>query len=178
VTTAELLAVAAFSEGVYAQAFPTFGSERTGAPVAAFCRLDDRPIRTHEPITQPDALIVADVSLFGQVDLLGGLRRPGIVVVNTAAPASTLPAMPRDAVLVEVDATGIARRRVGRPVPGCALLGAFAAATGQVGLTALIEAIELRFRGAVGRGNAEAAQEAYEVVVAGRDRGLAHVQAD
>src|SRR5690348_4323317 len=82
VTTAELLAVAVFAEGTYAQAFPTFGSERTGAPVAAFCRLDARPIRTHEPITEPDALVVADVSLFGQVDVLTGLRQPGLLVVN------------------------------------------------------------------------------------------------
>ena len=55
VTTAELLSVAAFSEGRHAQAFPTFGSERTGAPVVGFCRIDDRPIRTHEPVVGPDA---------------------------------------------------------------------------------------------------------------------------
>ena len=62
VTAAELLAVAAFAEGRHAQAFPSFGSERTGAPVAAFCRVDD-PIRTHEPITAPDAVVVADPSV-------------------------------------------------------------------------------------------------------------------
>ena len=89
VTTAELLAVAVFDEGAHAQAFPTFGSERTGAPVAAYCRIDDVPIRTHEPITVPDALIVADPSLFAQVDVLAGLRADGFLVINaTGAPAA------------------------------------------------------------------------------------------
>ena len=85
VTTAELLAVAVFGEGGHAQAFPTFGSERTGAPVAAFCRIGSVPIRTHEPITRPDALIVADPTLFGQVDVLAGLRPGGVVIVNATA---------------------------------------------------------------------------------------------
>jgi pyruvate ferredoxin oxidoreductase gamma subunit len=175
VTTAELLAVAAFTEGEYAQAFPTFGSERTGAPVAAFCRLSGRPIRTHEPITEPDALIVADLSLFGQVDVLAGLRQPGHLVVNVA-PGATPPAVAPGTVLVTIDASEIARECVGRPVPGAALLGAFAAASGQIALPALIHAIEERFHGAVGRGNADAARTAYEMVRSGAE--LAHVEAD
>jgi pyruvate ferredoxin oxidoreductase gamma subunit len=166
VTTAELLAVAAFTEGLYAQAFPTFGSERTGAPVAAFCRLSTEPIRTHEPIIGPDALIVADMSLFGQVGVLEGLRRSGCLVVN-AVPTASLPAVPPDTELVTIDASAIARERVGRPVPGAALLGAFAAATGQIALPALTQAIEDRFPGAVGRGNADAARAAYEMVLRG-----------
>jgi pyruvate ferredoxin oxidoreductase gamma subunit len=171
VTTAELLAVAAFTGGLYAQAFPTFGSERTGAPVAAFCRLSNEPIRTHEPITEPDALIVADMSLFGQVRVLEGLRRPGCLVVN-AAPTGTPPAVPPGAELVTIDASGIARECVGRPVPGAALLGAFAAATAQIALPELTQAIEDRFPGAVGRGNADAARRAYELVLRGVGAGL------
>ncbi len=75
VTAAELLSVAAFDEGRHAQAFPTFGSERTGAPVVSFCRIDDRPIRIREPIAEPDALIVQDPTLLHQVDLFAGLGR-------------------------------------------------------------------------------------------------------
>ena len=75
VTAAELLSIAAFSEDRQAQAFPTFGSERTGAPVVAFCRIDDRPIRSREPISEPDAVIVQDPTLLHQVDLFGGLSR-------------------------------------------------------------------------------------------------------
>jgi pyruvate ferredoxin oxidoreductase gamma subunit len=69
VTAAELLASAAFSEGRHAQAFPSFGSERMGAPVMSFCRIDDQPIRTHEPVAEPDALIIQDPTLLHQADL-------------------------------------------------------------------------------------------------------------
>src|SRR5512144_3172982 len=69
VTAAELLSVAAFDEGRHAQAFPSFGSERTGAPVVSFCRIDDLPIRLREPITDPDAVVVQDPTLLHQVNL-------------------------------------------------------------------------------------------------------------
>ena len=71
VTAAELLASAAFGEDRHAQAFPSFGSERMGAPVMSFCRIDDKPIRTHEPVTEPDALIIQDPTLLHQADLKG-----------------------------------------------------------------------------------------------------------
>ena len=75
VTAAELLSMAAFAEGRHAQAFPSFGSERMGAPVVSFCRIDDRPIRTREPVMAPDALVIQDVTLIHQVDLFAGLTR-------------------------------------------------------------------------------------------------------
>ena len=84
VTAAELLSVAAFREGRHAQAFPSFGSERTGAPVVAFCRLDTRPIRLREPILEPDALIIQDPTLLHQVDVFGGLRHDGYILINTS----------------------------------------------------------------------------------------------
>src|ERR687884_621319 len=83
VTAAELLSVAAFREGRYSQAFPTFGSERTGAPVVSFCRIDDREIRSREPIAEPDALIVQDPTLLHQVNLFQGLSRDGYMLINT-----------------------------------------------------------------------------------------------
>jgi pyruvate ferredoxin oxidoreductase gamma subunit len=84
VTAAELLSVAAFDEGRHAQAFPSFGSERTGAPVVSFCRLDERPIRVHDPIVEPHAVIVIDPTLLHQVDVFSGLGPDGYVLVNTA----------------------------------------------------------------------------------------------
>ena len=75
VTAAELLSMAAFAEGRHSQAFPSFGSERMGAPVVSFCRIDDRPIRTREPVMAPDALVIQDVTLLHQVDLFAGLAR-------------------------------------------------------------------------------------------------------
>ena len=84
VTAAELLSVAAFIEGRHAQAFPSFGSERTGAPVVAFCRIDDKEIRVREPIAEPDALIVQDPTLLHQVDVFGGLGPDGYILINSA----------------------------------------------------------------------------------------------
>src|SRR5690349_24136403 len=83
VTAAELLSAAAFLDGAHAQAFPTFGSERTGAPVVAFCRIDDRPIRVREPVARPDALIIQDATLLHQVDVFSGLGPDGYVLINS-----------------------------------------------------------------------------------------------
>jgi len=90
VTAAEILSVAAFAEGRHAQAFPSFGSERTGAPVVSYCRIDDVPIRTREPVMEPDAVIVQDVTLIHQVDLFSGLSNEGYVLINTSRSFSEL----------------------------------------------------------------------------------------
>ncbi|HSJ20430.1 MAG TPA: 2-oxoacid:acceptor oxidoreductase family protein [Nocardioidaceae bacterium] len=169
VTAAEMLSVAAFDEGRHAQAFPTFGSERTGAPVVSFCRIDDRPIRLREPITEPDAVIVQDPTLLHQVNLFAGLRPEGYLLVNTSHALGALgledlvASLPRGHV-VSVPATDLARRHLGRPLPNAALLGGFAALTGQVSLAAVTGAIRARFAGAVGEGNAEAAEAAHDHV--------------
>src|SRR5689334_8303860 len=84
VTAAELLSVAAFDEGRHAQAFPSFGSERTGAPVVSFCRFSERPIRTREAVSTPDALIVLDATLIHQVNLFDGLRPEGYLLLNSS----------------------------------------------------------------------------------------------
>jgi len=83
VSAAELLAVAAFREGRHAQAFPSFGSERTGAPVVAFCRIDDREIRLREPVARPDALIIQDATLLHQVDLFAGVPDDAYLLINS-----------------------------------------------------------------------------------------------
>lgn len=170
VTAAELLSVAAFDEGRHAQAFPTFGSERTGAPVVAFCRIDDRPIRLREPVTDPDALVVQDPTLLHQVDLFAGLSPTGFLVVNTSSSfeqmgLSELVGRLSPERAVTVPATEIARQHLGRPLPNAALLGALAALTGQVSLEALCQAIRDRFPGEVGEGNAHAAEAAYAHVL-------------
>jgi pyruvate ferredoxin oxidoreductase gamma subunit len=165
VTCAELLAVAAFQEGRHAQAFPSFGSERTGAPVAAFCRIDDRPIRTREPIAVPDAVIVADPTVMYQVDVLSGLRPDGYLLINTARADLALPPG-AGARLRLVPASELARAHVGRPLPNAALLGAFAALTGWVSLDSVEAAIGQRFAEPVAARNTAAARAAYEIVLA------------
>jgi pyruvate ferredoxin oxidoreductase gamma subunit len=168
VTAAELLSIAAFAEGRHAQAFPTFGSERTGAPVVSFCRIDDRPIRSREPVAEPDALIVQDATLLHQVDLFAGVGPEAFVLVNTSRTFEALGLLDlvrrfRPEHALSVPAGEIARRHVGRPLPNAALLGSFAALTGVVSLESVVSAIRGRFRGDVGERNAAAAEEAYSI---------------
>ena len=159
VTAAEVLARAAFKDGLVSQAFPSFGSERMGAPVVAFCRLSDRPIRTRAVIEQPDYLIVQDPTLFGQVDIFSGLKAGGVAVVNTEKPGDIQ--VPRGATLKAVAGTRIAMDVIGRPIPNMVMVGAFAGTTGLISLPALQEAVKERFSGKVGDLNAEAVAKAY-----------------
>jgi pyruvate ferredoxin oxidoreductase gamma subunit len=165
VTAAELLSIAAFLEGRHAQAFPGSGSERTDAPVVAFCRIDDREIRTREPIAEPDALIVQDPTLLGQVPVFDGLRPDGFVVVNSGRRVDNLDLPPithRRERWISVPATELARKITGRPVPNAALLGAFAAVSNVVSLDSVTTAILQRFRGSVAAANASVARIAYQ----------------
>jgi pyruvate ferredoxin oxidoreductase gamma subunit len=164
VTAAELLSVAAFLEGRHAQAFPSFGSERMGAPVVAFCRIDDRPIRVREPILEPDALIVQDPTLLHQVDLFAGLAARGHVVLNSTRSAVELGLAGLDARVVTVPATELAREHLGRPLPNAALLGAFVAVCDHVTLDSVAAAIRERFPARVAEANVAAAVAAAALV--------------
>ena len=173
VTAAELLSVAAFTDGKFAQAFPSFGPERSGAPVVAFCRLDHGPIRSHEPVAQPDAVLVIDASVMNVTDVLGGLRPRGFLLVNTARSPELLASdrqvsLVPDVAVATVPATEIARRHLGRPLPNIPMLGALAALTGILNLSSLIEAVHHRFPGKVGEANAAAATEAFEMIRSSR----------
>jgi pyruvate ferredoxin oxidoreductase gamma subunit len=169
VTAAELLASAAFLEDRYAQAFPSFGSERMGAPVTSFCRIDDRPIRTHEPVADPDALLIQDPTLLHQADLFAGLKPDGYVLLNSPRGfadlgLADLAARHDDDRLRSVPASSLALAHLGRPLPGAPMLGGLAALTGVVGLEAVLAAINDRFAGKVAAGNAAAARAAFEFV--------------
>jgi pyruvate ferredoxin oxidoreductase gamma subunit len=167
VTGAEMLSVAAFLEGKHAQAFPSFGSERTGAPVVAFCRIAEREIRLREPIMEPDALIIQDPTLLHQVDVFGGLKPDGYVLINTSKTLEDLGIGEfahrlRRERLRSVPATELALKHMGRPVPNAALLGGFAALTGAISLDAVERAIRDKFAGRVAEGNIAAARAAFE----------------
>jgi len=167
VTGAELLSIAAFVEGRYAQAFPSFGSERMGAPVTAFCRIDDREIRLREPVLLPDALIIQDPTLLHQVDLFNGLAANGYILINSSRSFRELGiddlAQKRQR-RCTVPATELALKHVGRPLPNAALLGGFAAISRQVQLRSVVAAIREKFPRAVAEPNIAAAQEAYTLV--------------
>jgi pyruvate ferredoxin oxidoreductase gamma subunit len=169
VTAAEMLSIAAFEEGRHAHAFPTFGSERTGAPVVSFCRIADHPIRAREPIAHPDALIIQDPTLLHQVDVFGGLGHDGYVLVNTERTFDELGigefvSRFRHERLLTVPATQLARRHLGRPLPNAVLIGGFAALTGVLTLDAVAKAIRVKFPGPVGERNVAAATAASDYV--------------
>ena len=170
VTAAEMLSVAAFDEGRFAQAFPSFGSERTGAPVVSFCRIDSRPIRSREPVLKPDALIIQDVTLIHQVDVFAGLSSEGYVLINTSKSVDELGlgdflgTFHRERLLT-CPATELALEHLGRPLPNAVLLGGFAALTSQVTLESIALAIGQRFSGTTAERNVAAATAAYQLVV-------------
>jgi len=182
VTAAEMLSVAAFREGRFAQAFPSFGSERTGAPVMAFCRIDDKAIRLREPIMQPDALIIQDPTLLHQVEVFSGLVPDGYILINTSHSFSELGIDEfvqglRAEHLCTVPATEFALKHVGRPLPNAALLGGFAALSGRIAIDSVLAAIREKFPTKVADGNIAAASATYEYV-AGETRKGAHAHAD
>jgi pyruvate ferredoxin oxidoreductase gamma subunit len=170
VTAAELLSVAAFLEQRHAQAFPSFGSERMGAPVVSFCRIDDKEIRLREPILEPDALIVQDPTLFKAIDVCQGLKPTGYLLVNSNR---TLSELHLDAIAnqlpaghaLTVPASEFALKHIGRPLPNAALLGAFARLTGTVQLQSVIAAIREAFPAKIAEGNVAAATAAHDAVV-------------
>jgi pyruvate ferredoxin oxidoreductase gamma subunit len=140
-----------------------------GAPVMSFCRIDDKPIRTHEPVTEPDALIIQDPTLLHQADPFAGLGPGGYMLVNSARDFGELgldefvQGFHRDWLLV-VPASSLAMTHLGRPLPGAALLGGFAALTWAVSLNSMLAAINERFTGRVAEGNAAAARAAFDFV--------------
>jgi pyruvate ferredoxin oxidoreductase gamma subunit len=169
VTAAELLALAAFDEGRHAQAFPSFGSERMGAPVVSFCRIDDREIRSREPVMAPDALIVQDATLLQQVDVFGGCKADGFILINTERSFDELGLGEfvegfRRERLLTVPASELAREHTGRAVANVALLGGFAAISGVISLDSVARAVGERFAGALGERNVSAARAAHDWV--------------
>jgi pyruvate ferredoxin oxidoreductase gamma subunit len=164
-----MLSLAAFDEGRHAQAFPSFGSERNGAPVVSFCRIDDRPIRLREPVAEPDALIIQDPTLLHQVDVFAGLRADGYMLINTAKSLGELGLEEfvkdlRAERLLTVPASDLAREHTGRPVANAALLAGFAALSGLISLDSVVKAIGEKLPERVVAGNVAAARDAFDWV--------------
>lgn len=163
VTSAELVALASIDEGKFAQAFPSFGPERRGAPVLAFNRINGaNPIRVRAAVTHPDVVIVLDPGLLDIIDVASGLKQDGTLVVNTS---KTLVEIKSEMIgpwrLAVVNATAIAREMLGVPIVNTTMLGAVAKATGIVRLESLVEPIKERF-GVRAKANIDASYRAYE----------------
>lgn len=169
VTAAEMLSLSAFLEGHCAQAFPSFGSERTGAPVVAYARIDQQEIRTHEPILTPDAVVVQDRTLLSALDVFAGLKDDGYAIINTKeAPEEIVPELVKrlpEGHVLTVPATDFAMQKIGRPLPGAPMIAALAAATGIFKLESVQKSFQTRYPGKVGDANAETAALAYEFIM-------------
>jgi len=163
VTSAELLARAAISEGKYAQAFPSFGPERRGAPVLAFDRISaDKPIRVRAEITEPDAVVVLDSGLISIVDVTAGLKKGGKIVINARKSLEDITAdFDGKWSVAVVDATTIAQELLGVNIVNTTMLGALLKATGVVKIESLLGPLEDRF-GRLAERNINAMKKAFE----------------
>ncbi|MEE8194233.1 MAG: 2-oxoacid:acceptor oxidoreductase family protein [Dehalococcoidales bacterium] len=160
VTSAELLAQAAISEDRYAQAFPSFGPERRGAPVQAFVRIDSHnPIRLRAEVTEPDIVVVLDPGLLNIVNVTSGLKEGGLLVVNTRRDIA--PELRAGWRVATIDATTIARELLGVPIVNTTMIGALVKASGVVKLESLFEPLRSRF-GRLAEKNINAMKKAYE----------------
>jgi pyruvate ferredoxin oxidoreductase gamma subunit len=166
VTAAELVAHAAFADGKYAQAFPAFGSERMGAPVQSFVRISDSPIRARNQIYEPDFLIIQDATLIGSIDVAKGLKKGGLIIVDTEKEPEDL-GLKVDGTILTIPATKIALEIIGRAVQNTTLLGYFAGVTGLISFEGVKNAIEERFPGMIGKKNVAAAEKAFRLVKEG-----------
>ncbi|MBP8980935.1 MAG: pyruvate ferredoxin oxidoreductase subunit gamma [Syntrophobacterales bacterium] len=164
VTSVELLALAAIEEGKYAQGFPAFGPERRGAPVMAYNRVSEKPIKIRSGIYNPDVVVVLDPSLVGLVNVTDGLKPDGLLIINTSKSAPVIrEQLKYKGKLATVDATHIAREELGVPIANTTMLGAVMKATKVLKLESLNEPIEERF-GKIAYKNKNALKRAFEDV--------------
>ena len=148
VAAAYLLAATAFEAGWACQAFPAFGAERRGAPVAAFVRVDRAPIQLRSQIRSPDFLIVQDDTLLHDPKITSGLKPDGAMLVNSKRSGEEI-AGQFECRCVSIDATEMAMAHIGKPIPNTALLAALLTLTGHFPLSALSTALGERFLGEV-----------------------------
>ena len=170
---AQALASAAFEEGGYAVAFPFFGSERRGAPVLAFTRIDKKPIRVKTQVYEPDFIVILDEGLIDTIDVAAGLKKGGMAIVNTTKKPEEID-LGVDLKVATVDATGVALEVLKRPVTNSAILGAVAKATGIVTMKGVEKGIISIFGGRLGEKvgsiNAKAALAAYDKTIIGESK--------
>ncbi len=170
VSASELLSVAAFEEGKYSQSFPSFGSERMGAPVQAFARISDRAITIREPVMEPDMLIIQDPTLFNAIDVFEGAKTDGYLLINSSKTAEELgiedvtSQFPSHHVIA-IPATELALKYIKQPKPNTVLLGAFAAMSQMVQIPALEKAIMGKFPSRIAKPNITATTAGYNLIM-------------
>ena len=163
ITTAALLGYSYFLKGAYPYAFPHFGAARMGAPMNAFVRVDSKPVRLRSQIYEPDYVIIVDATLMRGFNCFSGLNNEGIALISEREGVE-IPKLKAKQKSFVIPANEIAMKTIGRPLGNTALLGAYAAATGEFDLDTLIKAISKRFSGKAQEGNIEAAKQGFDFI--------------
>jgi len=172
-TAALLFADACLAQGLYIQAFPEYGPERMGAPVAAFNRLSSKPILLHSGVTDPDIVIVLDPTLIESVDVTEGIPASGVLLVNTEkSPADIKKELGVSGAIkvFTVDASKISKETIGREIPNTPMLGALIKATAIIDYKEMLEdtrkKLEKKFKSKpeIVEGNVKAIERAYSEV--------------
>jgi len=166
VIASRILTSALVKEGKWASGFPMFGVERRGAPVAAFARFNDRPIREKTQIYSPDCLIVTDPRLIDSIRgvIFDGIRPNGVLILNAPHPIQENPHKNLKTIGI-VDATGIGLQEIGIPATNTCMVGAFARTTGWVHLECVIHGLGEYFDGDMLKKNIRCAERGFEEVV-------------
>ncbi len=169
VTAAELLASAAFRDGKVSQAFPSFGSERTGAPVTSFCRISTNSIRSREPVSHPNVLLILDSTLLHQVDVFSGLSAQGLVLMNSTRKVEELGLKDwmlqhPEVELYSFPASDLAERHLGRPIANVGMVSGFASITRALTKGSVEYAIKEKFTGKMGELNANVSADVFNYV--------------
>ncbi len=161
---AQFMAIAALEDGKYGQAFPFLGGggERRGKAIMAYCRLSDTPIRIRCKVSEPDYVIVQDPTILDEADVFEGVKPNSQIIINTEKQLSELGIDKYESQVVTTSAEDIARKILGRPIINTALLGAFAGLTGELSLSAILNAVKKKFPGELGRKNARLVEECYK----------------
>lgn len=165
-TTAEILVQAAIREGRFVQAFPEFGPERSGAPMRSFVRISNEPIRTHEPVTDPDCALVLDESIMKVIDTTLNLTNEEPLVVNSKKSKQQLKKDHKfDGRIIPVDASGMSLEIIGENRPNTVILGKFAFVTEEIAIENITEAFRAKYETKIGKEktdkNIEAIKNAY-----------------
>jgi len=163
ITTATLLGYAYFKEGMYPYAFPNFGAARMGAPMNAFVRVDSKPVRLRSQIYEPDFVLIVDATLMRGYNCFSGLKEDGVAIINSKE-GLEIPKLKTGQKIFIIPANEIALKTIGRALGNTALIGAFAAVSGDLKLDTLLEVVKSRFSGKAQEGNIQAVKQGYEYI--------------
>lgn len=169
-TGAFMLAESMIEQGKFAQGFPDYGPERMGAPIRGYNRISDDPIRVHSGVQSPDIVVVLDSTLIATGSITSGLKQESVVIVNSHESPEEIKKQLEisDNRVFTVDATGIALKEMGRPIPNTPMIGALLKVTGLAELDKMSAILTKKFKGKLSEemveGNLRALKRAYEEV--------------